>query len=88
MRALVDDKLEINNVPTVHVKGRMDPAIPSSRRTEIQCLTSCCMSNPDFCYIPIYIPNDDLNEIAVVCPTMGTDHFVDQKYFELSNAAS
>ncbi|KAL3945379.1 MAG: hypothetical protein SGBAC_000512 [Bacillariaceae sp.] len=51
-----------------------------------KCMT-CCMSNSGFRYTPIYISNDDLNEI-VVCPTMGTDHFVDRMYFELRNIAS
>jgi sn1-specific diacylglycerol lipase len=51
-----------------------------------KCMT-CCMSNSGFRYTPIYISNDDLNKI-VVGPTMGTDHFVDRMYFELSNVAS
>jgi sn1-specific diacylglycerol lipase len=50
-----------------------------------KCIT-CCMSNSGFSYTPIYIANDDLNEI-VVSPTMGTDHFVDRMYDELGNIA-
>ena len=44
---------------------------------------SCCTSNAGFRYTPVYIANDDLDEI-VVSPTMGTDHFVDRMYDELS----
>eukprot|EP00980_Cylindrotheca_fusiformis_P027409 scaffold20339_cov128-Cylindrotheca_fusiformis.AAC.9 len=51
-----------------------------------KCIT-CCMSNSGFSYTPIYIANDDLNEI-VVSPTMGTDHFVDRMCYELENVAS
>lgn len=50
-----------------------------------KCIT-CCMSNSGFSYTPIYIANDDLNEI-VVSSTMGTDHFVDRMCDELANVA-
>jgi hypothetical protein len=50
-----------------------------------KCLT-CCMTNSGFQYTPIYIDNDDLNEI-IVSPTMGTDHFVDRMFAELGNMA-
>jgi hypothetical protein len=47
-----------------------------------KCLT-CCTSNAGFDYTPVYIANDDLDEI-VVSPTMGTDHFVDRMVEELN----
>jgi hypothetical protein len=43
---------------------------------------SCCTSNSGFCYTPVYISNDDLDEI-VVNATMGTDHFIDRMCDEL-----
>jgi hypothetical protein len=43
---------------------------------------TCCMSNSGFFYAPVYIGNDDLDEI-VVSPTMGTDHFIDRMFDEL-----
>jgi len=46
-----------------------------------QCLT-CCTSNSGFLYTPVYISNDDLDEI-VVTATMGTDHFIDRMCDEL-----
>lgn len=39
----------------------------------VKCVT-CCTTNMGSRYIPVWINNDDLNEI-VVSPTMGTDHF-------------
>jgi len=50
-------------------------------------ITTCCTTNSGFQYTPVYIANDDLDEI-VVSPTMATDHFVDRMAFELSNLAS
>jgi len=50
-----------------------------------KCL-SCCTSNSGFRYTPVYIANDDLDEI-VVSPTMGTDHFVDRMHDELNGLA-
>jgi hypothetical protein len=47
---------------------------------------TCCTSNAGFRYTPVYIANDDLDEI-VVSPTMGTDHFVDRMVDELSGLA-
>ena len=47
-----------------------------------KCLT-CCMSNAGSLYTPVWIGNDDLNEI-VVSPTMGTDHFPDRMVDELN----
>jgi hypothetical protein len=44
---------------------------------------TCCTSNSGFDYTPVYIANDDLDEI-VVSPTMGTDHFVDRIVEELN----
>ena len=38
-----------------------------------KCLT-CCTTNMGSRYVPVWINNDDLNEI-VVSPTMATDHF-------------
>lgn len=46
-----------------------------------QCL-SCYTSNSGFVYTPMYISNDDLDEI-VVTSTMGTDHFIDRMCDEL-----
>lgn len=46
-----------------------------------QCL-SCYTSNSGFVYTPVYISNDDLDEI-VVSSTMGTDHFIDRMCDEL-----
>ena len=46
-----------------------------------KCLT-CCTSNSGFVYTPVYISNDDLDEI-VVNATMGTDHFIDRMRDEL-----
>lgn len=46
-----------------------------------QCLT-CFTSNSGFVYTPVYISNDDLDEI-VVTSTMGTDHFIDRMCDEL-----
>jgi sn1-specific diacylglycerol lipase len=37
-------------------------------------IVTCCMTNAGSEYVPVWINNDDLNEI-VVSPTMGTDHF-------------
>ena len=47
---------------------------------------TCCTSNAGFQYTPVYIANDDLDEI-VVSPTMGTDHFVDRMHDELNGLA-
>eukprot|EP00535_Pseudo-nitzschia_heimii_P007734 CAMPEP_0197189550 /NCGR_PEP_ID=MMETSP1423-20130617/19959_1 /TAXON_ID=476441 /ORGANISM="Pseudo-nitzschia heimii, Strain UNC1101" /LENGTH=1052 /DNA_ID=CAMNT_0042641691 /DNA_START=139 /DNA_END=3297 /DNA_ORIENTATION=- len=46
-----------------------------------RCLT-CKTSNSGFFYTPVYISNDDLDEI-VVSSTMGSDHFIDRMYEEL-----
>jgi sn1-specific diacylglycerol lipase len=35
---------------------------------------TCCTTNIGSQYIPVWVENDDLNEI-IVSPTMGTDHF-------------
>jgi sn1-specific diacylglycerol lipase len=45
----------------------------SCMRGMAKCLT-CFTTNAGFEYIPVWIDNDDLNEI-VIKPTMGTDHF-------------
>ncbi len=50
-------------------------------------ITTCCTTNSGFQYTPVYIANDDLDEI-VVSPTMATDHFIDRMVDELSNLAS
>mmetsp|Transcript_15617 Transcript_15617/g.18037 ORF Transcript_15617/g.18037 Transcript_15617/m.18037 type:complete len:1166 (+) Transcript_15617:285-3782(+) len=47
-----------------------------------KCVT-CCTSNSGFLYTPVYISNDDLDEI-VVNATMGTDHFIDRMCEELN----
>jgi Lipase (class 3) len=48
---------------------------------------SCCTSNSGFKYTPVYISNDDLDEI-IVNATMGTDHFIDRMCDELHKVAS
>ena len=50
-----------------------------------RCLT-CYTTNSGSRYTPIYIDNDDLDEV-VVTPTMGTDHFVDRMSSELGTVA-
>jgi sn1-specific diacylglycerol lipase len=45
----------------------------SCMRGVAKCMT-CFTTNAGFEYIPVWINNDDLNEI-VIKPTMGTDHF-------------
>jgi hypothetical protein len=50
-----------------------------------KCAT-CCTSNVGFSYTPVWIDNDDLDEI-IVSPTMGTDHFVDRICNELEGVA-
>jgi sn1-specific diacylglycerol lipase len=50
-----------------------------------KCAT-CCTSNVGFSYTPVWIGNDDLDEI-VVSPTMGTDHFVNRICNELEGVA-
>lgn len=49
-------------------------------------MATCCTSNSGFHYTPVYIANDDLDEI-VVSPTMATDHFIDRMADELSDLA-
>lgn len=49
-------------------------------------VATCCTTNSGFQYTPVYIANDDLDEI-VVSPTMATDHFVDRMFDELFNLA-
>ena len=48
---------------------------------------TCCTSNSGFLYTPVYISNDDLDEI-VVNATMGTDHFIDRISDELQKVAT
>jgi sn1-specific diacylglycerol lipase len=50
-----------------------------------KCVT-CCTSNSGFFYTPVYISNDDLDEI-IVNATMGTDHFIDRMSDELQKVA-
>lgn len=52
----------------------------------VKCLT-CCTSNLGFQYTPVWIENDDLNEI-VVTPTMGTDHFPNRMQMMLEKVAA
>jgi sn1-specific diacylglycerol lipase len=49
-------------------------------------VVSCCTSNSGFRYTPVYISNDDLDEV-VVNGTMGTDHFIDRISDELQKVA-
>jgi sn1-specific diacylglycerol lipase len=50
-----------------------------------KCLT-CCTTNVGFVYTPVWINNDDLDEI-VVNPHMGTDHFPNRIASVLENVA-
>lgn len=50
-------------------------------------IVTCCTTNSGFQYTPVYIANDDLDEI-VVGPTMATDHFIDRMADQLSQLAS
>ena len=52
----------------------------------IKCLT-CFTTNAGSEYTPIWVENDDLNEI-VIAPTMGTDHFPDRVCLELEGVAA
>ena len=54
-------------------------------KTALKILT-CNMTNVGSSYTPVWIANDDLDEI-VVSPTMGTDHFVDRICAELEGLA-
>lgn len=47
-------------------------------------VATCCTTNSGFQYTPVYISNDDLDEI-VVGNTMATDHFVDRMADGLSS---
>mmetsp|Transcript_30091 Transcript_30091/g.49730 ORF Transcript_30091/g.49730 Transcript_30091/m.49730 type:complete len:822 (-) Transcript_30091:44-2509(-) len=46
---------------------------PSWKNGIVKCVT-CCTTNIGSQYTPIWVKNDDFNEITV-SPTMGTDHF-------------
>jgi hypothetical protein len=50
-----------------------------------KCIT-CCTSNAGYDYSPVWLQNDDLNEI-VVSPTMGFDHFPNRVCLELERVA-
>jgi sn1-specific diacylglycerol lipase len=50
-----------------------------------KCVT-CCMTNIGSQYVPVWVDNDDLNEI-VVSPTMGTDHFPNRMHAILEEVA-
>jgi len=49
-------------------------------------VATCCTTNSGFQYTPVYIANDDLDEI-LVSPTMATDHFIDRLSDELHDLA-
>lgn len=51
-----------------------------------KCL-SCFTTNSGYEYVPVWIHNDDLNEI-VIKPTMGTDHFPNRIQFMLEQVAN
>jgi sn1-specific diacylglycerol lipase len=57
----------------------------SCMRGVAKCLT-CFTTNAGFEYIPVWINNDDLNEI-VIKPTMGADHFPNRIRSMLEQAA-
>jgi len=46
----------------------------------------CCMSNAGYEYTPIWLENDDLNEI-MISPTMFTDHFPNRVCSEIEEVA-
>jgi sn1-specific diacylglycerol lipase len=50
-----------------------------------KCLT-CCTTNAGFEYTPMWVDNDDFNEI-IVSPTMGTDHFPNRVSLMLERVA-
>jgi hypothetical protein len=66
------------------VKTGEDSANPCVKNT-VKCIT-CNTTNLGSSYTPVWISNDDLEEI-VVSPTMGTDHFVDRICAELEGLA-
>jgi sn1-specific diacylglycerol lipase len=51
-----------------------------------KCLT-CCTTNSGFEYTPMWVDNDDFNEI-IVSPTMGADHFPNRVACMLERVAS
>lgn len=51
----------------------------------LKCLT-CCTSNVGYKYTPVYVNNDDFDEITI-SPTMGFDHFPNRVCVELERVA-
>jgi hypothetical protein len=51
-----------------------------------KCLT-CCTTNAGFEYSPMWVDNDDFDEI-IVSPTMGTDHFPNRIALMLERVAN
>lgn len=50
-----------------------------------KCIT-CCTSNVGYKYTPVYVNNDDFDEITIT-PTMGFDHFPNRVCVELERVA-
>jgi sn1-specific diacylglycerol lipase len=57
----------------------------SCLQTIAKCVT-CCTSNAGYQYTPVYVNNDDFDEITIT-PTMGFDHFPNRVCLELERVA-
>ena len=55
------------------------------RHKLLKCLT-CCTTNSGYRYAPVYVNNDDFDEITIT-PTMGFDHFPNRVCLELERVA-
>lgn len=80
----------IRDVP-LYPPGRICHLVKTGQRRRcchglIKCIT-CFTTNAGSEYTPIWVENDDLNEI-VIAPTMGTDHFPDRVCLELEGVAA
>ena len=51
----------------------------------LKCMT-CCTTNNGYTYTPVYVNNDDFDEITIT-PTMGFDHFPNRICLELERVA-
>ena len=51
----------------------------------LKCIT-CCTTNSGYKYTPVYVDNDDFDEISI-SPTMGFDHFPNRVCLELERVA-
>jgi len=57
----------------------------SCLQTVAKCVT-CCTTNVGYKYTPVYVDNDDFDEITIT-PTMGFDHFPNRVCVELERVA-